>query len=77
MQSCWMFFNIIWITAIHTNVLRALPQLGYCIYFHLSYSLYDLFLLKSTVKHRNNKPVSELLCSTNWQFEAVTHKSVI
>jgi hypothetical protein len=70
-----MFFNIIWITAIHTNNLRALSQLGYCIYFHLPYPLYDLFRLKSIVKHSNHKSFSELLCSTNWQCEAVTHKS--
>jgi len=70
-----MSLNIIWITSIHTNVLRALFQLGYCIYFHLSYPPYDLFCLKSIVKHRNNKSVSELLCSTYWQSEAVTHKS--
>jgi hypothetical protein len=25
--------------------------------------------------YHNNKSVSELLCSTNWQSEAVTHKS--
>ena len=70
-----MFLNIIWITAIHTNVLRALSQLGYCIYFHLSCPLYDLLRLKCINKHRNNKSVSELLCDTNWQSEAVTHKS--
>jgi hypothetical protein len=74
MYSCSMFSNIIWIITIQVYVLRGFSVTLLHFYFHLSFPFCYLFRSKSIVKHRNNKSVSELLCSTHRQSEVVTHK---